>query len=508
MWLVGRSRALHLLRYSRTWMSDSDPARANGLVESLARLLSSLDEFNRFEGPDRAAERSAWRPLLEEPLPAEGAGADAVLSLLSDVVVRHGLRLGAPGFCGWVTTGPTVTPVAAQIAGSVAASQRWWTHPSNMLEVQSIRWLAELLGMPANTGGSLVSGGAMANLVGLTAARQHAAERSGIDVASEGVGALPRPRIYAASSVHRVVGRAASILGLGHAALRPVAWSVRRGPDLDELRRAIDEDLAAGATPIAVVASAGDVNTGAVDPIDAMREIAHERGVWLHVDGAYGGFGVLDERVRELYGDLSAIDSLAVDPHKWMAVPVGCGAGLVRDGQLLSRAFAMDNADYVKFERAPDGDPASPFLVVGEGSAEHTPEHSAPSRGLMVWAVLKEIGANGMRARVALHLDCARRVAERVRAHEDLELLAEPVLSICCFRYHPPAIRDQGTLERLNADILAGVTARGRVVPSSTRVDNKLAIRPCFIGARSTLVDADAVVDEVLAVAAELAPGT
>ena len=486
-------------------MSNPDAARTDGLVESLSRLLPALDAFARFEGADLAAQRSVWRPVLDEALPELGIGADEVLSLLSEVVVRHGLRVGAPGFCGWVTTAPTVIPLAAQIAGAVAAPQRWWSHPGNFLEVLAIRWLAALLGMGRTTAGALVSGGAMANLVGLAAARQHAAERVGVDVANEGVAAIPRPRVYAPESAHRVVARALGILGLGRSALRSVPWSAHRGPDLDALRRAIDEDVAHGATPVAVVATAGDVNTGSIDPIDAMRIIAHERGVWIHVDGAYGGFGVLDERVRDRFGDLAQVDSLAVDPHKWMAAPVGCGAGLVRDPDVLARAFAIDGADYVNFGRAPSGDAASPFDVLGEGNHDHTPEHSAPSRGLIVWAVLKEIGVAGMRARVTRHLDCARRVADRVRAHPDLELLSEPVLSICCFRYHPPDIREQGTLERLNKRILAGVTARGRVVPSSTRVNNKLAIRPCFIGPRTTLADADAVVDEVLAVAASLA---
>ncbi len=479
-------------------------ARTRDLTGALEALLPALDEFLAFRDGGRRADPDVWRAALDGPLPEHGVGAEKVLGELADVIVAHGLPTGAPGFCGWVTTMPTVTPIAATLAGIIAAPQRWWQTPGNFLELLAHRWLGELLGLPDTFGGSFVSGGAMANLLCLGAARQHAGERVGVDVAADGVSALRAPVVYAPESSHQVVSRALGILGLGRSSLRRIPVDTRRGPDLATLRQWLTHDLAEGKTPVAIVASAGDVNMGAVDPIDAMREIAHEHQVWFHVDGAYGGFGVLDDRVRHLFGDLSRVDSLAVDPHKWMAVPIGCGAGFVRDPALLGRAFAIEAAHYAPFTRRTDT-PTSQFDTFGIGSPDHTMEHSAPSRGLLVWSVLKEIGAAGMRARVARHLDCARWIEHRVREHSDLELLSAPVLSICCFRFHPPHIRDSGTLERLNQDILRRVRARGRVVPSSTRVDNKLAIRPCFIGPRSSIEDANAVVEEVLAAARDLA---
>ena len=247
------------------------------------------------------------------------------------------------------------------------------------------------------------------------------------------------------------------------------------------------------------------MNAGAVDPIDAMREIAHARGVWLHVDGAYGGFGVLDPRVAPLFGDLSKVDSFAVDPHKWMAVPVGCGAGFVRDGsflaQLRSRSSLRPTSRWPRRTRATTD---SPFDQRGEGNPDFSLDHSAPSRGLAVWALLKEIGAKGMRERIVRHHDCARRVATRVKAHPALELLAEPVLSICCFRVKPAGVTDEAALDALNEKILLKVRARGRSVPSHTKLNGRFAIRPCFINPRQGLEDADATVDEVLAAAKEL----
>src|ERR1039457_4794175 len=202
--------------------------------------------------------------------------------------------------------------------------------------------------------------------------------------------------------------------------------------------------------------------------------------------------------------DLSKIDSCAVDPHKWMAVPVGCGAGFVRDGGLLARSLTLEPAAYVEMAPTVTGDVRSPFDERGEGNPDFSLDHSAPARGLTVWAALKEIGASGMRARLVRHNDCARRVASRAREHPALELLAEPVLSICCFRVKPNGISAESALDALNEKVLLGVRARGRAIPSHTRVDGRFALRPCFINPRTTLADADATVDEVLAVAGEL----
>ena len=176
----------------------------------------------------------------------------------------------------------------------------------------------------------------------------------------------------------------------------------------------------------------------------------------------------------------------------------------MRDGGFLARALTLEPAAYVEMAPTGTGDLGSPFDQRGEGNLDFSLDHSAPPRGLAVWALLKEIGAAGMRERVVRHHDCARRVAERVRAHPALELLAEPVLSICCFRVKPEGVTDEAALEALNEKILLAVRASGRAVPSHTRVDGRFALRPCFINPRQGLADADATVDEVLRVAKEL----
>ena len=482
---------------------ERSEARTGDLAGALRELLPALERHGRA----RAAARSDWRPALDEPLPEDGVGADAVLALLRDRFAAAGLGLGEPGFTGWIATAPAVVPAAAGLVASVAAPQRWWVGPGNFAELLALRWLGQILGLDEKTAGALVSGGAVGNLIALACARQRAAEAIGLDPAEDGVARLPEPRVYAGETCHQVIARALAVLGLGRRALIRLPAG-RGGATLDTgaLAQALDRDRAAGATPVAVVATCGDASTGAIDPIREMAGIAGERGVWLHVDGAYGAFAVLDPRMTDRTAGLASADSVVVDPHKWLAVPVGCGAVLVKDTGPLERALALGPAPYLEYVRRSPGDPASPFDELGEGRPDHTLEHSAPARGIAVWAALKEIGRAGLRARVARHIDCARRVAERARAEPELELLAEPTLSIVCLRYRPPGLRDSGAIERANRAVLAAVRARGRVIPSSTRVAGKLAIRACFLGPRSELADADALVDEVLAAGRALRP--
>ncbi len=485
-----------------------DVARTDGLAEAVSALLPALDAFNRFEGPDLAVPRSAWLPLVDEPLPERGVGAEAVLATLRDVVIRRGLRIGHPGFTGWVTTAPSTMATAAHLAQAVASAQRWWLQPGNHIDSMAVRWLIELLGFPSSYVGTFTSGGSTANLVGLGAARQHAAERIGLDAGQDGIGAMPGPRVYASPETHHVVTRAMGVLGIGRASLRVLDLDAGRRADLRQLRALIAEDLAAGHTPVAVVGNAGDVNTGIVDPLPEMAEIAHEQGIWFHVDGAYGGWGMLDERVEAAFGDRAAYDSFAVDPHKWLAAPVGTGLAVCRDGDLLARAFTIEPGHYDR-ERATEGEEpdetTSPWTSTGSGTADWGVDFSTPARGIAVWAVLKEMGAEGMRERVRRHNDFARIVAARVRQEPELELLSEPQLSICCFRYRPSGWEDEARLDQLNEAILEVLRHEGRSLPSATRVNDRYALRACYINPRNDRAHVEHLVDDVLAAGRRLA---
>lgn len=470
--------------------SATDRSETSRLGEAIGRLLPALERFNRYDGPDPAARnREHWQNRLDQPLPEQGSGLDEVLSEMAEVVIPHGLRNGAPGFSGWVTTAPTTAGTAASLAATVAGSQRWWLQPFNYLESVALRWLAELLGLPSGWQGTFTAGGSSANLVALGAARQQAFERLGRDPARGGLPSLPA-RIYASTEVHHVVIRAAAVLGLGREAVVGIPVDAGGRIRLDDLRRILEEDRSAGVVPVALVATAGTVNTGAVDPIGSMADLATEFGSWLHVDGAYGLFGRLDERVASLYEGLERADSAVVDPHKWLATPMGIGAVFVRDRSLLGRAFTLEPAAYLEGAVDSEADISSPFDSFGELFHDFNLDQSAPSRGAVVWAVLREIGADGMRQRVRRHNDFARRLAELVAADERLELLAAPTLSICCFRYRAPGI-DDATLDRMNAEIAHRLRAETPYVPSSTRVAGRFAIRPCYINPRTTLDEVD-----------------
>ena len=486
----------------------SDPATTDDLRASVDRVMQALEPFLEFEGPDPAKQRSAWIAALDRPLPQAGAGAEAAIAELTQLVGANGLRIGHPGFSGWVTTMPTDVGVAADLAQTVAVAQRWWATAGNFVDYLAVRWLIELLGFPSSFVGTLTSGGSTANLVGIGAARQHAGERLGIDASLEGIGGMPHPRVYASAATHHVVGRALGVLGMGRRNLRTIPLDASGTIDLDLLQAALSEDEAAGRTQVAIVGSAGDVNTGRVDPLPDLARIAHDRGIWLHVDGAYGGFGLLDTRVRDLYGDVAEYDSFAIDPHKWMAAPVGTGAAIVRDADILSRAFTIETGAYDRERNAAVGvdDLGSPFDELGFGTPDWGVDFSTPARGVAVWAILNEIGAEGMKQRVIRDTDHARRVAERVRSSSELELLAEPVLSICCFRYRSPGLTE-AELDSLNEQILHEMRSEGRYVTSSTVVDESFALRPCYINPRTTMAEVDGMVDTVIEIGRRLTGG-
>jgi aromatic-L-amino-acid decarboxylase len=351
------------------------------------------------------------------------------------------------------------------------------------------------------------SGGSVANLLALGAARQRTFERLGEDPAADG---MRRPvAIYASSESHHTIQRSAGVLGVGRHAVRAVPCDRGGRMLVPALVRLLDDARRRGVLPMAIVANAGTTNTGAIDPLEAIGAIATDRRIWFHVDGAYGLPGRLDERVAPLCRGIERADSVIVDPHKWLGAAVGVAATFVRDRALLRRAFTQEPAAYLEgsMDDTAGGAGAAASRIehsmddFGEPYYDSGVELSAPPRGVVVWALLREIGAEGIAQRVRRHNDMARLVAREAAAHPDLELMVEPTLSICCFRYVSPRV---GDLDRLNQVLHRRLMRENRSMPSTTRVGGRLALRPCFVGARTTEVQVRQLVSDVLRIGAEL----
>ncbi len=480
-----------------------DHAETARLEELVSRIGAGLDRFLTFAHEDALHPAARWRAQLDLPLPRQGVGIDQVVKDLVEIVIPNGSAVPRPGFTAFITTGATTAAVLASTAASVASPQRYGLTAFNLLEDLSLQWLASMCRL-GDLQGVYSSGGSVANLLALGAARQYAFERIGHDAGANGVHRAVR--LYASAEAHHTIQRAAGVLGIGRRAVQSIACDAEGRMRVDALRDAIARDRHAGILPMAIVANAGTTNTGAIDPLRAIGEIARENDIWLHVDGAYGLPGILDDRVRPLYDGLELADSVIVDPHKWLGAAVGVAATFVRDRGLLHRAFTQEPADYL--EGAIEQGPDSPAIVehslddFGVPYFDYGVELSAPCRGVVVWAMLREIGVDGMTQRIRRHNDMAAQVARAAREHPNLELLRDPTLSICCFRYVAPGIAD---LDSFNRQLHRRLIRENRNMPSTTLVNGKLALRPCFLGARTDHAHAQALVSDVLRIGEELA---
>ncbi len=439
-----------------------------------------------------------WNSALKGELPELGSGSDAAIERLLEVVLPNGPRMSHPGFWGWITTGPSTVGAVAAAVASVAGPQRYLMTAFNRVEELSLEWLADLCGLGEHMKGVYSSGGSTANLIALGAARQWAFTQRGIDPAATGVDGTSTA-IYTSTEAHHTIHRSAGVLGLGRRSVRLVPTDGDQRMRVDVLAAMMERDAADGVMPIAVVAAAGTTNTGAIDPLREMGELARRFGAWFHVDGAYGLPGILDPEVTHLYDGVELADSVIVDPHKWLGAPVGVAATFVRDRSLLHQAFMQEPADYL--EGAFVEEPESSLDSMGIPYQDFGVELSSPARGVIVWAILTELGREGMAERIIEDNGFARRVADRARRESALELLTEPVLSICCFRHVAPPGADP---DEFNHRLLRRLLRETDFMPSSTLVDGRFAIRPCFINVRTTTTHVDGFLDAVLRIGADL----
>jgi aromatic-L-amino-acid decarboxylase len=434
-------------------------------------------------------ERAGYRV----PLPRSGVGLEAAIELVANEVLPRSLAHSHPRSFSFIDgSGLEAGVAAAVLAAALDANLGGGAGAASEVEDAAWRWLAELIEFPAGIG-HFTSGGTHANLTGLACARARALP----DAREHGV-APGSAAVYASEQAHNSIARACDILGLGRRALRPIGSDGAFRVRADELARALETDLAAGVTPVAVVGAAGTTSTGAVDPLDALADICAEHGVWFHIDGAYGAPAAAAPSTAELFRGLTRADSVAIDPHKWLYLPKAVGCVLLRDGSVLDDAFA-DDPEYL--ENVGDGPYAGPVWPVFQGI-----EVTHPFRGLAPWMAFMAYGADAVVAAVENDLRLARLLAGAVREAPDLELLDEPQLSVVVYRHHPPGLDDPAALDAHNRALLDAMQRDGRVLTSGTTVREVFALRPCMTHHRSSDADVLALAKVASELGAVLAP--
>jgi glutamate/tyrosine decarboxylase-like PLP-dependent enzyme len=474
------------LRAMSTFDLEAERAAAHRAVDLAFDQLATVAErpvYRRVPTDVRAR-------LTEAPLPRRGLSVDEILDEFEAAVAPYPMGDGHPRFFGWVAAPPTpVGAIADLLAAALNPSCYGGDQAATYVEDASVRWLMELVGFPTEASkGLLVSGGSMASLTGIAAARHWAARRDGWDVRAEGLqGKRPPLVLYVSSEAHTALRKAAELLGIGEANVRVVPVDAAFRLDVDALRVAIADDRAQGRRPFCVVASAGTVNTGAIDPLDATANLCAAEALWFHVDGAYGAVGLLDPAVANRYAGLERADSVAIDPHKWLSVPYECGCALVRDGGLLRDAFSLV-PPYLREEEG-TGSGSLP------GYQEFGFQQTRGFRALKLWMSLLHLGREGYARIVARHNALARHLAALVDTASDLERAAPVELSIVCFRYVPAHLRnDEAALDALNKAIVEAVQVGGEVFLTQAVLNGRFVLRANVMHYDTHEEDVDALV--------------
>jgi aromatic-L-amino-acid decarboxylase len=482
-------------------MSLDIPAKA---LEEIASQAASLV----FEYFTHISERPVMAPnyagktkaAVNVELPLTGRPLEELIAECRTVMdlSRHN---GHPRFFGYVAS-PS-TPIGAYadlIASALNANITCWRSGPAGTEIEQlvVRWLGSLIRYDQNAKGLLTSGGSMANMIALLIASRR---KTGVAASRKGLwNAGPPMTIYASEEVHMSIPKAADILGFGRDQVRLVACDERQRMRVDDLVTRIQADKSSGLTPFCVVGGAGSVNTGAIDPLEEIANVARDFDLWFHVDGAYGVPGVLDQRKSDLFTGLERADSVSLDPHKWLYVPVDAGCLLFRDAAAAASAFSTEDADYIKLHGHTD-DAAFAYWDYGV-------ELSRRFRALKVWLTLGYYGVNRIAQAISDDIALAAYMGELVSNAEDFELLAPVELSICCFRYVPPSLEgNDDELNKLNEQIMAVVQKGGRAYVSNATVNRKFALRACITNFRTTKADVEQTIDVVREAARQLGHG-
>ena len=447
--------------------------------------------------PDRPARQPVppdlREQIMQQPLPLTGHDPAALLAQVAETIMPYPMGNVSARFFGWVNSPPAPLGVLGELlAAGLDSSVAGGDHAATYIEHAVLSWLKALINYPASSGGLLVSGGSMANLNGLAVMRHCKAHG---DIRAQGFNGQSTPMVvYTSMQGHSCIEKAIEVLGFGHDYLRKIPVNAAYQMDIAQLRAQIEADRAAGLRPVCVVASAGTVNTGAIDPLDTLADLCAEFDLWFHIDGSYGGVAAIAR--PELYKGMERADSLAIDAHKWLYIPVECGCVFVRDAQAMRDTFSLIPA-YLR------DDAALPWF------SEFGIQQTRSFRALKVWLVMQQIGADGYRELITHDIELSKLLQDRIQARSDFELMATGPLSITCFRYVPQLVTHSAhandALSTFNKRLVAAVQHDGRVFLTSTVLDGQTVLRACIVNFRTMPQDLDVLLDVIAETAQRLA---
>jgi glutamate/tyrosine decarboxylase-like PLP-dependent enzyme len=482
--------------------SDEIRRWGHAAVEIMAEYLGCIRDRRVY--PDTSSK--GIRAQLDTRLPLEGTDFGAVLDRFRDTIIELSRQNAHPRMFGYVQApGTALAAIADSLASTLNSNLTAWRSAPAAVEIErlSIDWIKQIIGYDKNAAGLFLSGGSMANLAALIAARRNKAPE---ELVSKGARLLPQTmRLYVSEETHHSIAKAATLLGIGRENVRHVQVDANFRIRINDLVNKITEDLNAGHLPFCVVANAGTVMTGAIDPLEEVSKVAQQFNLWMHVDACYGGFAALADSARSLFKGIAEADSVALDPHKWLYLPLDCGCLLYRDPQSARATFAHD-AEYTRVI-AQEADEAFAFWDYG-------PELSRRFRALKVWMALQTTGVRRFGEEIEKNLACARYLEQLAQASDDFEMLAPVELSIFCFRYKPAHYSSvlskadeaerrsiEQDLNALNERVLIELQRDGSSYLSNALIHGRFALRGCVLNYRTTLRDMEILLDDLRRVA-------
>ena len=464
-------------------------------VLDLAVSASSRWQDRQPAPPDTSGILARFR----DPLPRSPSDTGALIKRIVEDLMPGAVFNGHPRWFAYVTASPTpISALGDAIASALNQNTALWrlAPAATAIELQTLNWIKEMLDFPADSEGIFVSGGQMANIVAQSVIRDHQAPW---DMRRYGVrgpdGNAPRLRLYTSNQAHYCHQQAAELLGLGRDAVRDVPVDERYGMRVDALANMIAEDRERGDVPVAVLATAGTVGTGAIDPLGELRALTRAEDLWLHVDGAYGAFAAIAPSAPADLRVLAEADSVACDPHKWLYSAIDAGVVLIRQAGLLERSFAF-HAKYLETDAT----------VEEVDLLERSPENTRPFRALKVWLALQHYGLDGYREMIEHNLQLASYMERLISNTPGLVLAAPRQLSIVCWRAEPEGVTDPERLNELQTRIIGELEARGIAMVSNAALSGgRTAIRACITNFRTRAEDVEALVQASSEIAEEIA---